>query len=88
MKIENMLQRFSCISFLFKPPWSKIIKSFPDISYIIETVSFKHVNRFVFLVSYKSALQIQMTALQVTVNTNYFNDWKFVLWYHHAFSRR
>ena len=21
MKIENMLQRFSCISFLFKPPW-------------------------------------------------------------------
>ena len=22
MKIENMLQRFSCISFLFKPPWS------------------------------------------------------------------
>ena len=23
MKIENMLQRFSCISFLFKPPWKK-----------------------------------------------------------------
>ena len=22
MKIEYMLQRFSCISFLFKPPWS------------------------------------------------------------------
>ena len=21
MKIENMLQRLSCISFLFKPPW-------------------------------------------------------------------
>ena len=21
MKIENLLQRFSCISFLFKPPW-------------------------------------------------------------------
>ena len=21
MKIENMSQRFSCISFLFKPPW-------------------------------------------------------------------
>ena len=21
MKTENMLQRFSCISFLFKPPW-------------------------------------------------------------------
>ena len=23
MKIENILERFSCISFLFKPPWSK-----------------------------------------------------------------
>ena len=23
MKIENMLQRFSCISFLFKAPWAK-----------------------------------------------------------------
>ena len=23
MKIENMLQRFTCISFLFKPPWSR-----------------------------------------------------------------
>ena len=25
IKIENMLQRFSCISFLFKPPWYKLI---------------------------------------------------------------
>ena len=24
MKIENMLQKFSCISFLFKPPWSNL----------------------------------------------------------------
>ena len=23
MKIENMLKRFSCTSFLFKPPWKK-----------------------------------------------------------------
>ena len=23
MEIENMLMRFSCISFLFKPPWSR-----------------------------------------------------------------
>ena len=25
MKIENMLQRFSCISFLFKPPWYQVL---------------------------------------------------------------
>ena len=24
MKVENMLQRFSCISFLLKPPWLQI----------------------------------------------------------------
>ena len=35
MKIENMLQRLSCISFLFKPPWSNEIQNFsvPQISY-------------------------------------------------------
>ena len=26
MKIENMLQRFSCISFSFKPPCAKSLK--------------------------------------------------------------
>ena len=35
MKIGNMLQRFSCISFLFKPPWSYLVKHldlFPNIN--------------------------------------------------------
>ena len=28
MKIENVLQRFSCISFLFKPPWPGFVECF------------------------------------------------------------
>ena len=30
MKIENMLQRLSCISILFKPPWKFVVeKNYP-----------------------------------------------------------
>ena len=36
MKIENMLQRFICISFLFKPPWG-------NGTYILKNLCLKYI---------------------------------------------
>ena len=42
MKVENMSQRFSCISFLFKPPW------------VLESVQNEHALIHVFHLNVKS----------------------------------
>ena len=40
MKIENVLQRFSCISFLFKPPW--FLVSFSLVSFFVASMNIEN----------------------------------------------